>query len=228
MAPSSSPGRDRRARAGRHERWRRGLARAVAVALAIHATVLLSLRLPAERGRPTSGPLLLVPRPAEVLRPTPERRLAGPDAVAEAGASAPPVPSERAGPSIPTIRESRAARTETTIPATTLIELRGATLPLVATGTGVGRRRLERTEAQIATARAESLLYARMAGLVVPVREVGAIGLANGGITVAIPWQGFLPADRRDEAWRAERCAGGDDGEADKAGEAEARSAQCG
>jgi len=219
----------RRASAGRHGRWRRTLARAVLAALAVHATVLLAVRLPGERGERAGGPLVLVSRPVEVPRPAPERGLVGPGSTAEAGAAAAAesVTVERPEAPIPSIRASPAARTETTIPATTLRELRAATLPLVATGTGIGRRRLERTPEEIATARAESLLFARMGDLVVPARDVGAVGLAGGGITIAIPWQGVLPADRRDGKWREERCSGAGDGEADKAGEGEARRAQC-
>ncbi|HJR54740.1 MAG TPA: hypothetical protein VJ982_13625 [Gemmatimonadota bacterium] len=106
---------------------------------------------------------------------------------------------------------------------------RAATLPLVVReGGGLGGRRLGRTAEQLAIARAESLLVERLAGIaVVERRETGKVGLANGGITVAIPWGGFLPADRNDEEWRAERCSGGGDGDSDKAGEGEARRAQC-
>ena len=69
---------------------------------------------------------------------------------------------------------------------------------------------------------------ARLAGIaVVERRDTGAVGLANGGITVAIPWPGFLPANRSDEKWREERCSGGGGGDSDKAGEGEARRAQC-
>lgn len=217
------------ATAGRHDRWRRGLARAVVVALAVHAALLLSLRLPAGPGRPASGPLVLVPQPVEIERPAPDRRLVDPRAPAGEGAAAEiERPADRPGPPIPAIRESASARRETTIPSTALGELRAAILPLVASGNGIGRRWLERTPEEIAFARAESLLFARMADLVVPAREIGAIGLANGGITVAIPWQGFLPANRHDESWRAERCAGSGDADGDKAGEGEARRAQCG
>ena len=170
-----------------------------------------------------------MPQPIEIDRPAADRRLLDPEATGEetTGGAAAERPAERPGAAIPTFRESAAARTETTIPPTSLRELRAATLPLVASADGIGRRRLERTPEEIAVARAESLLFARMAGLVVPARDNGAVGLANGGITVAVPWQGFLPANRADGAWRAERCSGSGDGKADKAGEGESRRAQC-
>ena len=106
---------------------------------------------------------------------------------------------------------------------------RAATLPLVVReGGGLGGRRLGRTDEQLAIARAESLLVERLAGIAVVERhDTGKVGLANGGVTVAIPWGGFLPADRNDEEWREERCSGGGDGDSDKAGEGEARRAQC-
>jgi hypothetical protein len=106
---------------------------------------------------------------------------------------------------------------------------RAATLPLIVReGGGLGGRRLGRTPEQLAIARAESLLVERLAGIaVVERRDTGAVGLANGGITLAIPWGGFLPADRTDEKWREERCAEGGDGDSDKAGEGEARRARC-
>ncbi len=106
---------------------------------------------------------------------------------------------------------------------------RAATLPLVVReGGGLGGRRLGRTDEQLAIARAESLLVERLAGIAVVERhDTGKVGLANGGVTVAIPWGGFLPADRNDEEWRGERCSGGGDGDSDKAGEGEARRAQC-
>jgi hypothetical protein len=121
------------------------------------------------------------------------------------------------------------AAAPTEAPASTMSEARAATLPLVVRpGGGLGGRRLGRTPEQLAIARAESLLVSRLAGIaVVERRDTGAVGLANGGITVAIPWPGFLPANRSDEKWREERCSGSGDGDSDKAGEGEARRAQC-
>ena len=137
------------------------------------------------------------------------------EAAPSVAAAIPFLPDRAAAPSIPT--------------ATALTETRAATLPLVVRpGGGIGGRRLGRTPEQLAIARAESLLVARLAGIaVVERRDTGAVGLANGGITLAIPWPGFLPANRGDEKWREERCSGGGDGDSDKAGEGEARRAQC-
>ena len=150
-----------------------------------------------------------------------------------AGSDGTPGPSGETAPpalarAIPFLPDRGAAR-ENPAPSAGLTETRAATLPLVVLpGGGVGGRRLGRTPEQLAIARAESLLVARLAGIaVVERRDTGAVGLANGGITVAIPWPGFLPANRSDEKWREERCSGGGDGDSDKAGEGEARRAQC-
>jgi hypothetical protein len=209
------------------------LAHALVAALVLHAAAFLLVRFPAERGRHAGGPLVLEPRPSEVESAAADRMLAplqAPVATDGRRAEDDSAAKRDVETPIPVIRESPVAAEETTIPSTALTEVRGATLPLVVSpGGGIARRRLERTPEQIAIARAESLLVARMAGIaVVEERDIGAIGLANGGITLAIPWQGFLPADRRDGAWRKERCSEDGDGESDKAGEGEARRAQCG
>lgn len=200
------------------------LQRALAAAIAVHAIVLLNVRIPADDGRAGTGPLIVVPQPVALERPARERSLPVP---AQAPAAA-AVVTEIAAP--PAFRPSPAAAEEITIPSTALTAtLRAATLPLVAAEGGLGRRRLERTAEQMAIARAESLLVARMADIgVAKARDIGAVGLANGGVTLAIPWQGILPSDRRDAVWREERCSGDGDGGADKAGEAEARRARCG
>ena len=165
----------------------------------------------------TSQPAAAVPGDASVS--------AGSDGLA-------PGPPGEVAPSvaaaIPFLPDRGAVRT-TPAPSTALTDARAATLPLVVRpGGGLGGRRLGRTAEQLAIARAESLLVARLAGIaVVERRDTGAVGLANGGITVAIPWPGFLPANRGDEKWRAERCSGGGDGDSDKAGEGDARRTQC-
>ena len=219
-----TPSRPRAARRG----W---LPAAVLAALATHAIALVFLRVPAGPEVVRPGALAVLPSATEA-EPAADRRpieepgepagAAGGDALrAPAGAALDPAP-------IPAIRASPGAAEEATIPSTALTELRAAALPLVPTGTGIGRRRLERSPEELAIARAESLLLARMAGIAVAERrDIGAVGLANGGITVAVPWAGFLPANRRDGAWREERCEGGDGGDGDKAGEGEARRAQC-
>ncbi|MFN2383802.1 MAG: hypothetical protein ABR559_06005 [Gemmatimonadota bacterium] len=106
--------------------------------------------------------------------------------------------------------------------------LRGAPLPLVVTPGGIGRRRLPVRPGALARARADSLLTAQIASIVEGgARRPGRIGLANGGVAIAIPWEGFLPADREDAEWRKQRCEGENSG-GHQPGEAEARRAQCG
>ena len=93
---------------------------------------------------------------------------------------------------------------------------------------GIERRSAPVDARRIEIQRAESLLASRLAdlpGAGVP-RET-SVGLAEGGITVPVPWGGFVPEDRKDRVWRKERCAGGDADGADKPGEREAREAQC-
>jgi hypothetical protein len=218
-----------RRRSHRRPTWRRRLWLAIAVALVAHAVVLVFVRFPAGPEREDGGSLAIVPEPADAGRAA-ER----PAALEEPGGGrgdgrAAPGPAPRVEPTpIPAIRESPGAAEEITIPPTALTELRAATLPLVPTEAGIARRRIERSPEELAIARAESLLVARMAGIaVVEARDVGAVGLANGGITVAIPWEGFLPSDRRDGEWRRQRCEEGDGEDGDKAGEGEARRAQC-
>lgn len=209
---------------------RRRLWLAIAVALVAHAVAVVFVRFPSGPEREAGGPLVIVPRPADVGSPA-ERRPASleePGREAGEGEVVRTTPPEAEPTPIPAIRESRAAAEETTIPSTALTELRAAALPLVPTEGRIGRRRIERSPEEMAIARAESLLAIRLAGIaVVEARDVGAVGLANGGVTVAIPWAGFLPADRRDGEWRRQRCEEGDGGDGDKAGEDEARRAQC-
>lgn len=219
-----------RTRSHRRPTGRRPLWLAISVALVAHAVILFFVRLPSEPAREAGGPLVLVPRLTEV-GPAAERRMSAleePGRGTGEGQVAPaPVREVEATP-IPAIRESPAAAEETTIPATALTELRAAALPLVPTEVGIGRRRIERSPEEIAFARAESLLMARMLGIAVAeARDIGAVGLANGGITLAIPWAGILPANRQDGEWRRQRCEEGDGDDGDKAGEGEARRAQC-
>jgi hypothetical protein len=198
------------------------LPRALAVAIVVHAIVLLFVRVPADRGGAGGGPLIVVPQPIALERPARDRSLPVP-------ARTPVRTDDETAAAPPAFRESPVAAVETTIPSTALTALRAATLPLVAEEGGVARRRLEQSPEELAIARAESLLVARLAGIgVAKARDIGAVGLANGGITLAIPWAGFLPSNRSDAGWRVERCSGDGDGESDKAGEAAARRAQCG
>lgn len=219
-----------RTRSHRRPTGRRRLWLAIAFALVAHAVILVSVRLPAGPEPRTGGPLEIVPQLTDVGRAT-ERRLSALEepgrGTGEGAVALAPAREVEATP-IPAIRESPAAAEETTIPATALTELRAAALPLVPTEAGIGRRRIERSPDEVGFARAESLLMARMLGIAVAeARDIGAVGLANGGITLAIPWAGFLPADRRDGEWRRQRCEEGDGDDEDKAGEGEARRARC-
>jgi hypothetical protein len=108
--------------------------------------------------------------------------------------------------------------------------LRASTMPLVATGYGIGRRTVTRDENRIARMRAESLVNAMIASVVdvKPPLKAGPFGFpAGGGVSIPIPWGGFVRDDRDDDRWREERCRGRDDGKADKPGEAEARRSRC-
>lgn len=176
-------------------------------------------------------PSLIAPDVASGLA-APAAAEAGPDAGAQGGATrtglvSPPVAA--AIPFLPGRGAAPGAPAPTTEERAALTDARAATLPLVVRpGGGIGGRSLARTPEQIAIARAESLLVARLAGIaVVERRDTGTVGLANGGITLAIPWPGFLPGNRGDEKWREERCSEGGNGDSDKAGEGEARGAQC-
>lgn len=123
--------------------------------------------------------------------------------------------------------DAAARPVEETIPSTALLELRGAPLPLTATETGIARRTVDPDPARLARARAESILAVRFGTPVVePPPSLGPTSLAEGGVTLAVPWQGFVREDRRDDVWREERCRGGRDA-SDKPGESEAKSAQC-
>lgn len=217
-------------------RRERGLFRiALGVAAAVHAILLWVVVIPDSRTALEPTPLVVIPQAAEA----PPRALPRP-APESAGKTLPPEP-ERAdrSPAVQAPRDAplgtppprwvarRSAPLDRTIPPTTLGAFEAAVQPLIVTPTGIGRRPPD--PRRMAIMRAESLLDARLASLPgTRRRDPGAIGLANGGVTVAVPWGGFLPADRKDGTWREERCRGKDSGEADKAGEGEARRAQCG
>jgi hypothetical protein len=220
-------------------------AKAALAALAIHAAALAVALRPVDRSREAVMQIVVVTdleeTPPDLVAPgttvTPAAADPAPDdpssgatatdaaaSVAAAGDVAPAVAR-----AIPFLPESDSAGETSRLPFTALVETHAAALPLVVgEGGRIGRRRLDRTPAQIAAARADSLLFARMAGIAVAERrDTGAVGLANGGVTLAIPWSGFLPADRSDGEWRKQRCSGDGGGDSDKAGEAEARGAQC-
>ena len=212
-------------------------------ALLIHAAALLFVPFPG--GRPRDDVVaFFVPTDMEEM-PPPLVAPAAPDpalAASDLGLAVPGDASAAAG-SVGTVGRvappalagaipflpGPAAAPVTEAPTGAMGEARAATLPLVIRSDGgLGGRRLGRTPEQLAIARAESLLVSRLAGIaVVERRDTGAVGLANGGVTLAIPWPGFLPANRSDDKWREERCSGGGDGDSDKAGEGEGRRAQC-
>lgn len=223
-----------RGRARRHARWRRSLARAVAVVAAIHAVLLLALVVPSgpDRG-PGEETLLVVPMAAPAEEPIRRRAIPPPNGPAEGPSGerparpATPRPADRR-PGVPVVVETPGAPEETTIPSTALdAEIAAPTLPLEAGPDGIRRR--APSEATIARMRAESLVNARLGELPGAKRRPRrAVGLAEGGgVTVAIPWQGFLPENREDATWREERCRGKDAGDNDKAGEARGRASQC-
>lgn len=155
-----------------------------------------------------------------------------PSANMPSGAAASAEPARRAEPPVPPLElpivrpgPSRGTLIRT-IPPTTLL---GPLAPLEATPGGVGRRTTPVGARRMEIQRAESLLFSRLAGLPgAGVPEQPSAGLAEGGgVTVPVPWGGFVPEDRKDRVWREERCAGKDADEADKPGEREARSSQC-
>lgn len=210
--------------------WGRPFKLAILAAAAIHVVALLTLSIPASRtyvGSIDEGDWLSIspivsqpreaaPEPADqrlAQAPGPQTRPVQPDAEVLQPAMSPRAPLTR------------------TIPPTTLNALTEPTQSLIVKPAGIGRRAPVVDAKHIAIARAESLLSSRLtslpgAGAPKPKRP---IALANGGgVTVVIPWQGFLPADRYDEVWRADRCRNADsDDDADKPGEAAARRAQC-
>lgn len=216
----------------RGARHRRGLALALATAGLLHGVAIAFLAVPAgDPDRPAS-PLVVIPRTVRVadhapLQVLPEPSSPAEDEFAPSRSTHPSAPRETPPIRTPVPGDSPERPTEETIPSTTLLELRGAPLPLVTTETGVARRTLDPDPARLARARAESILAVRFETPVVdPPPELGPTTLEGGGVTIAIPWQGFVRRDRKDDVWRDERCEGGSE-KADKPGEAEAKSAQC-
>lgn len=221
-------------RAHRWERYRRSLGIAIPAAVLL-ALLLRALMAPTPPSAPESRALVIIPQAPwgpEAIRLTlpPEppavretSRRGEPPALAARLPAQSRLESSVAAPAI-----SRAAPPERTIPLTALRALRAAVLPLVVTPRGIARRAPVADSRRLAVMRAESLLSARLASLPgTERRPQGPIGLAEGGLTIAIPWGGFLPADRTDEGWRADRCKERGHGKADKPGEGEARRTQC-
>lgn len=211
---------------------RRLLLGAVAAAAVVHLLLLWAVRVPMSPLLQPEAEVRAILEPAVPARP-------------EAGAP-PEAPSESAEeplretvetipsrspvvePSVVPIarpRPSDRAPDIRTIPPTTLA---APLAPLEATPGGIRRRTTAPDARRTAILRAESLLAARLADLPgAGVPEEPSIGLAGGGLTVPVPWGGFVPEDRKDSVWREERCSGKDADGADKPGEGEARDSQC-
>jgi hypothetical protein len=218
----------------RWERYRRSLGIAIPAALLL-ALLFRALIVPTPPSAPESRTLVILPQapwePEAIRLSLPSE----PPAVGETSrVGEPPAPAARL-PAQSRLESSVAARVisrevppQRTIPLTALRALRAAVLPLVVTPSGIARRAPVADSRRLAIMRAESLLSARLASLPGTERRTqGPIGLGEGGVTIAIPWGGFLPADRTDEGWRADRCKERGHGKADKPGEGEARRSQC-
>lgn len=196
----------------------------------VHLLFLWAVRVPAP-GRPPAATEVRVDFEPVV----PARPETAPPPGAPAAESRQPDPrvAERPAPVVDTPevpiarpRPSEAAPDARTIRPTTL----GTPLaPLTATPGGIGRRTTPVDARRLEIMRAESLLAARLADLPgAGVPEEPEVGLAEGGgVTVPIPWGGFLPDDMEDGAWRRERCTGEGGEEDDKPGEGEARRSGC-
>lgn len=198
----------------------------------VHLLLLWAVRVPApDAPRPGTEVRVrfepVVPARPETA-PAPEAPAEGagePAAEVDAPAARPPIVE---APEIPIARPRPSPRApdSRTIPPTTL---RAPLTPLVATPGGIGRRTSTVDARRIEIMRAESLLASRLADLPgAGVPEDPSAGLAEGGgVTIPIPWGGFIPENRKEGVWREERCSGRDADEADKPGEGEARGSQC-
>ncbi|MGH7572506.1 MAG: hypothetical protein ACREMK_11785 [Gemmatimonadota bacterium] len=235
-----SPGREPGARRStkvaprggpRRPPFRRLLLLAVAVAGAVHLLLLWWVRVPVSPSSRAGTEVMAILEPAVPARPEtappPEAPSEPADEPVPERADALPRSLVSEPPAVPIARPrpSQRAPDMRTIPPTTLT---APLTPLEGTPGGIFRRTTPSDTRRTAIVRAESLLAARLAdmpGAGVP--EEPSIGLAEGGITVPIPWGGFVPEDRKDRVWRAERCSGEGADEADKPGEGEARRSQC-
>lgn len=210
--------------------WGRPFKLAILAAAAIHVVALLTLSIPGSRthvGPIDEGDWL--PISPIVSQP----RGAAPEPIGERLADAPPLRTRSVQPDTEILQPAMSPRAPLTrtIPPTTLNALTEPTQSLIVKTVGIGRRAPVVDAKRLATARAESLINSRLtslpgAGAPEPKRPIALA--EDGGATVVIPWQGFLPADRYDGVWRADRCRNTDrDDDADKPGEAAARRAQC-
>lgn len=210
------------------------------MATALHVLLLWTVRFPMSGTARTAPEVTAVLEPIVPARPETEEGPTTPAAEAKPPADeridarpaplgqAPErvVPDERPETRIARPQLSERAPEMRTIAPTTL---RAPLTPLEATAVGIRRRTAPVDERRMEILRAESLLASRLADLPgVGVPADPSMGLAEGGgVTVPIPWGGFIPGNRTDEVWREERCSGKDDDEADKPGEQEARRSQC-
>jgi len=214
--------------------YRNGLRVAVGVALAVHALILALVVLPGPTEPPERSRLIVVPEPIFVelpaeTRPSPVEAVS--PEVARAGAARPAGPADAGIPSVPIPTPAVGPPQAETIPRTGLTRLQEPILPLVATPYGIGRRPVVRDQALLARMRAESLVSAMVASAVEvkPPMRAGPLAFPEGGgVSIPIPWGGFVRDDREDGVWREERCRDEDDKESDKPGEGKARRSQCG
>ncbi len=224
----TTPARRRRPRAPS----RRLLLGAVAAAVAVHLLLLWGVRLPISPASRPRAEITAIFEPVVPARPEAE---APPEAPSESAQEPQRETTETLPPRSPVVeplvvpiarpRPSDRAPDVRTIPPTTLA---APLTPLEATPGGIHRRTTTPDARRTAILRAESLLAARLADLPgAGVPEEPSIGLAEGGLTVPVPWGGFVREDRKDRVWREERCSGKDADGADKPGEAEARRSQC-
>lgn len=204
---------------------------AVAASAVAHLLLLWAVRVPTPGAPRLSPEVSVVFEPITPTRPetatAPEAPAEGaeePSGVAEDPSVSPPIVEPSEVP-IARPRPSERAPDVRTISPTTL---RAPLTPLEATPGGIGRRTTAPDARRMAILRAESLMASRLADLPgAGVPEEPSIGLAEGGLTVPVPWGGFIPENRKDGVWREERCSGKDADGADKPGEAEARRSQC-
>ncbi len=210
--------------------WGRPFKLAILAAAAIHVVALLTLSIPGSRtyvGPIDEGDWL--PISPIVSQP----RGAAPEPMGQRPAHTPPLRTRSVQPDTEILQPAMSARAPLTrtIPPTTLNALTEPTQSLIVKPAGIGRRAPVVDARRMAIARAESLISSRLtslpgAGAPKPKRPLALAD--DGGVTVVIPWPGFLPADRYDEVWRADRCRNAErDKDADKPGEAAARRAQC-
>lgn len=210
--------------------YRRLLWIALALTTVAHLAALRLMVIPEPVPVTGGGDIQAIPNVVVVQPPAREEPPGESESVADDRESSSEQEGERVRrwPAIAIPIPSAGAPESETIPPTTRLDLYAATLPLVASPAGVTRRAWSPSPETLARARADSVLMAMMADVMVaePPDEGRVTLPASGGVAIAIPWQGFLPDERWDRKWRAERCAGGA-ADADMPGEAAGQRAQC-